>query len=64
MSILKSGNDTLRAENILMQKPISMYSDDPTDFEYKKYIVTRTDYFLNDEPITKEQAEAWVVAHT
>ena len=63
MSILKFGNDVLRVEQITIRKPVSMWSDDPTDFQYKKYIQTRAEYYLNDVPISKEQANEWIAAH-
>lgn len=47
--IVSNGKCILHIDRKYIPKPISMYSEDPTDFEYKKYMLIGTDYILEDE---------------
>ncbi len=44
-----------------IQKPISIYSDDSTDFEFKKYIPTVKEYYLNGKVISEEEFKSWCI---
>ncbi len=55
---------TLHVENVNIRKPISIWSRDPTDFQIKKYITIRTNYFMEENgekmQISKEEADAFI----
>lgn len=62
--IISDGSTTLIECPVTIQKPVSLYSDDPTDFSERKYMTIRTEYYLETNgkrrQITKEEAKEFV----
>jgi len=54
--IIQHAGHRLECRRALMQKPISVFSKDPTDFAYKKYIEAWSEWYLDGEPIEEERA--------
>jgi hypothetical protein len=58
--IIKNAGKTLEIRNRVTTKPVSLYSDDPTDFAYKKYMEVGKTYYLDGREISEEEAKRFL----
>lgn len=69
MTVISHNGITLYIENRSMEKPISLYSDDVTDFQFRKYIQMGSLYFMQKDqgemlPVSEEEALAFIESLT